>query len=42
VLFITEHLQAQKLGRELVFSAELSYNGADEKPSSGRKVARVA
>ena len=29
-------------GRELVFSADLCYNGANEKPFSGRKVARVA
>ena len=29
-------------GRELVFSADLCYNEANEKPSSGRKVARGA
>ena len=30
------------IGRDLVFSADLCYNGANEKPSSGRKVAREA
>ena len=29
-----------KSGRDIVFSADLCYNGANEKPSSGRKVAR--
>ena len=29
-------------GRELVFSADLCYNGANEKPPSEREVARVA
>ena len=29
-------------GRAVVFSADLCYNEAIEKPSSGRKVARVA
>ena len=29
-------------GRELVFSADLCYNGVNEMPSSERKVARVA
>ncbi len=29
-------------GRELVFSADLYYNGANKKPSSERKVAREA
>ena len=29
-------------GREVVFSADLRYNGVNEKPSSERKVARVA
>ena len=40
--FLTEKWQSQNFGRELVFSADLCYNGANEKPSSGRKVARVA
>ena len=39
--FLTEKWQSQNFGRELVFSADLCYNGANEKPSSGRKVARV-
>ena len=29
-------------GGELIFSADLCYNGTNEKPSSGRKVAREA
>ena len=29
-------------GRDIVFSADLYYNKANEKPSSGRKVARGA
>ena len=29
-------------GRDIVFSADLCYNGANEKPSSERKVAREA
>ena len=32
LLFLTENLQAQNFGRELVFSADLCYNGANEKP----------
>ena len=40
--FLTEKWQSQNFGRELVFSADLCYNGANEKPFSGRKVARVA
>ncbi len=39
--FLTEKWQSQNFGRELVFSADLCYNGANEKPSSGRKVARL-
>jgi len=30
-LFLTEDFQAQDFGRELVFSADLWYNGANEK-----------
>ena len=30
--FLTDKLKAQKVGRELVFSADLWYNGANEKP----------
>ena len=30
----------QNFGREIVSSADLCYNGVNEKPSSGRKVAR--
>ena len=33
LLFLTEKLQAQKIGRELVFSADLWYNGDNEKAS---------
>ena len=29
---LTEKLKAQKVGRELVFSADLYYNGTNEKP----------
>ena len=29
---LTENLQAQSFGRELVFSADLCYNGTNEKP----------
>ena len=32
LLFLTENLQVQSFGRELVFSADLCYNGANEKP----------
>ena len=32
LLFLTESLRTQKIGRELVFSADLWYNGANEKP----------
>ena len=32
--FLTEKWQSQNFGRELVFSADLCYNGANEKPSS--------
>ena len=42
LLFQAEKLKAQKVGREIVFSADLWYNEANEKPSSGRKVARKA
>ena len=34
--------QYTKFGREIVFYADLCYNGTNKKPSSGRKVARVA
>ena len=42
LLSLTENWQAQNFGRELVFSADLWYNGVRKKPSSGRKVAREA
>ena len=29
---LTEKLKAQKVGRELVFSADLCYNGTNKKP----------
>ena len=32
LIFLTANLQAQNLGRELVFSADLCYNGANKKP----------
>ncbi len=32
LLFLTEKFKAQEIGRELVFSANLWYNGANEKP----------
>ena len=32
LLFLTEKLKAQEIGRELVISADLWYNGANEKP----------
>ena len=32
LLFLTENLKAQEIGRELVLSADLWYNGANEKP----------
>ena len=32
VILLTENLRAQNVGRELVFSADLWYNGANEKP----------
>jgi len=32
LLFLTENLQAQSFGRELVFSADFCYNGTNEKP----------
>ena len=35
-------MKAQKIGRELVFSADLLYNGANEMPSSERKGDRVS
>ena len=35
--FLTEKWQSQNFGREIVFSADLCYNGANEKPSSGRE-----
>ena len=31
-MFLTESLRTQKIGRELVFSADLWYNGTNEKP----------
>ena len=33
MLFLTENLRAQKNGRELVFSADLCYNGDNDKAS---------
>jgi len=30
LLFLTENLQAQNFGRELVFSADLCYNGVGD------------
>ena len=32
--------ETQNFGRELVFSADLCYNGTNEKPPSEREVAR--
>ena len=32
----------KKFGRELVFTADMCYNGINEKPSSGRKGDRVS
>ena len=32
LLSLTEKLKAQEIGRELVFSADLCYNEANEKP----------
>ena len=40
VILLTENLRAQNVGRELVFSADLWYNEANEKPPSEREVAR--
>ena len=37
LLSLTENLQAQNIGRELVFSADLCYNGISEKASSQRE-----
>ena len=37
MLSLTENWQAQDFGRELVFSADLCYNGTNEKSSSGRE-----
>ena len=37
---LTENLPVQNFGRELVFSADLCYNGTNEKPPSEREVAR--
>ena len=34
--------QQSNFGRDVVFSADLCYNGANEKPPSEREVARVA
>ena len=34
--------QQTNFGRDIVFSTDLCYNEANEKPSSGRKVARGA
>ena len=31
LLFLTENLRAQNVGRELVFSADLCYNGVSKK-----------
>ena len=42
LLFLTENLQVQNIGRELVFSADLCYNGANEKPPSKREGDRVS
>ena len=39
---LTEKLKAQKVGRELVFSADLWYNEANEKPPSEREGDRVS
>jgi len=38
--FLVEKWQSQNFGRELVFSADLCYNGTNEKPPSEREVAR--
>ena len=40
--FLAEKWQTQKFGRDIVFSADLCYNDANEKPPSEREVARVA
>ena len=42
LLSLTESLRTQKIGRELVFSADLCYNGANEKPPSEREGDRVS
>ena len=42
VILLTENLRAQNVGRELVFSADLCYNRANEKPPSGREGDRVS
>ena len=42
LLFLTEDWQAQNFGRKLVFSADLCYNGANEKPPSEREGDRVS
>ena len=40
--FLAEKLKAQKVGRELIFSADLWYNGANGKPPSEREGDRVS
>ena len=38
--FLAEKWQAQKIGRELVFSADLCYNGIGDKKWTNLKIAR--
>ena len=40
--FLEENGQAQNNGRKIVFSADLCYNGANEKPPSEREGDRVS
>ena len=40
--FLAEKWQTQNFGRELVFSADLCYNGTNEKPPSEREGDRVS
>ena len=39
MILLTENLRAQNVGRELVFSADLCYNGTNEKPLPWGEVA---
>ncbi len=42
VILLTENLRAQNVARELVFSADLCYNGISENPPSEREGDRVS